>query len=59
MSRLTGDPFDAKHLSISKLKFIKNETTLQWEVTSKLVEVDEEEDDMENKEDSDNKKKPK
>jgi hypothetical protein len=49
MSRLTGDPFDAKHLSISNLKFTNNETTLQFEVKSKLVKVeeDEEEDDME------------
>ncbi|WP_235297504.1 S9 family peptidase [Portibacter marinus] len=60
MSRLTGDPFDAKHLSISKLKFIDDERKLQWEVKSKLVEVDEEEDDMESEKDSkDKKKKPK
>lgn len=66
MSRLTGDPFDAKHLDIDKLKFIKNETTLQWEVKSKLVEVEEEdeedkkeENDMEKEEDSKDKKKPK
>lgn len=57
MSRLTGDPFDSQHLSIAKLKFIDNERKLQWEVKSKLVEVDEEEDDMEEKEDSKNKKK--
>ena len=25
MSRLTGDPYDAKHLDMEKLKFIKNE----------------------------------
>lgn len=65
MSRLTGDPFDAKHLDIDKLKFIKNETTLQWEVKSKLVEVEEEddknkeEDDMEKEGDSEDKKKKK
>lgn len=74
MSRLTGDPFDAKHLDIQKLKFIKNETALQWEVKSKLVEVEEEdkkkkeeeetdkneeEDDMEKKEDAVKKKKKK
>ncbi len=61
MSRLTGDPFDAQHMSIEKLKFIKNESVLQWEVTSKLVQVDEEdektENDMEKKEDSGDKKK--
>lgn len=64
MSRLTGDPFDAQHLNIQKLKFIKNETALQWEVTSKLVEVeeedeDQEEDDMEQEKDSQDKKKKK
>ncbi len=63
MSRLTGDPFDAQHLDIQKLKFIKNERALQWEVTSKLVEVEEEdedkEDDMEKKEDAEDKKKEK
>lgn len=66
MSRLTGDPFDAQHLNIQKLKFIKKETTLQWEVTSKLVEVEEEEededkeeDDMEEEKDSQDKKKKK
>lgn len=61
MSRLTGDPFEAKHLSISKLKFIADESKLQWEVTSKLVEVEdeEEEDDMEEKEDAAKKKKTK
>lgn len=63
MSALTGDPFDAQHLDIQKLKFIKNETTLQWEVKSKLVEVDEEEDeeedDMEKKDDAKDKKKKK
>jgi dipeptidyl aminopeptidase/acylaminoacyl peptidase len=61
MSRLTGDPFDAKHLSISNLKFTNNETTLQFEVKSKLVKVeeDEEEDDMEEEEEKEKKKKKK
>ena len=45
MSRLSGDPFDALHLDISKLKFIKNETVLQFEVSSKLVEEEEEDKD--------------
>jgi len=45
MSRLSGDPFDALHLDIAKLKFIKNETVLQFEVSSKLVEVEEEDKD--------------
>ncbi|HMO40990.1 MAG TPA: DPP IV N-terminal domain-containing protein [Saprospiraceae bacterium] len=38
MSRLTKDPFDAQHLNIENLKFIKDETALQFEVKSKLVE---------------------
>jgi dipeptidyl aminopeptidase/acylaminoacyl peptidase len=63
MSRLTGDPFDAQHMNIQKLKFINMEKTLQWEVKSTLVEVeeeeDEEEDDMEKKEDTADKKKKK
>ncbi len=64
MSRLTGDPFDALHLQIEKLKFIDRDKMLQWQVTSKLVEIDEEEDDeeeddMEKDEDSDDKKKKK
>ncbi len=66
MSRLTGDPYDAQHLDISKLKFINNDQTLQWEVKSKLVKVDEEdddnedeEDDMEQEDDSQDKKKKK
>lgn len=45
MSRLSGDPFDAIHLDISKLKFIRNETVLQFEVSSKLVEEEEEDKD--------------
>lgn len=60
MSRLTGDPFDGKHLDISKLKFTNKEKTLQFEVKSKLVEVEEEEeDDMEEKDEKEKKKKGK
>ncbi|MDM8160932.1 DPP IV N-terminal domain-containing protein [Labilibaculum sp. K2S] len=44
MSRLTADPFDAEHLDISKLKFINNEKTIQFEVKSKLVEEEEKDD---------------
>lgn len=49
MSRLTKDPFDAQNLPIEKIKFIRNETVLQFEVKSKLMDedkFDEEEDDM-------------
>jgi len=50
MSRLSKDPFDGQHLDITNLRFIKNETALQFEVKSKLAEEepkkDGEEDDM-------------
>lgn len=64
MSRLTGDPFDGKHLNINNLKFIKDETALQFEVKSKLMEEEEKEDlnkenDMENEEDKAKKKSDK
>lgn len=52
MSLLTKDPFDAQHLPIEKIKFIKNETVIQFEVKSKLVDEDKkdaEEDDMKSK----------
>ncbi len=42
MSRLTGDPFDAKHLNIDDIEFIDNERAIRFEVTSKLVEEEEE-----------------
>lgn len=58
MTRLTGDPFDGKHLNIEKLKFIKNETHIMFEVKSKLVEVEaEEEGDSQDSDKRKNKKK--
>ena len=59
MSRLTGDPFDAQHLDISKLKFIKKESVIQFEVKSKLVEEEEkdEEDGDKQEEEKDSEKK--
>ena len=61
MSRLTGDPFDAQHLNIEKLKFIKNETVLQFEVKSKLAweEEKEEEEDGDSQEEKKASKKKK
>lgn len=59
MSRLTGDPFDAKHLYIEELRFTNNETTLQFEVTSKLVEVEEEDEEAERGEEQTQQEKPK
>lgn len=52
MSRLTKDPFDAQHLPIEKIKFIKNETVIQFEVKSVLIDEDKkdaEENDMKKK----------
>ncbi|MEM6830694.1 MAG: DPP IV N-terminal domain-containing protein, partial [Bacteroidota bacterium] len=58
MTRLTGDPFDGKHLGIYKLEFIKNETHIRFEVKSKLVEVEaEEEGDSQDSDKRKNKKK--
>jgi dipeptidyl-peptidase-4 len=54
ISALTKDPFDATHLPIMKIKFIKGENTIRFEITSKLVEqekVNEEETDMIDKKD--------
>lgn len=54
LSRLTKEPFDAQHLPIQKIKFIKNETVLQFEVKSTLVDEDkkdDEENDMKKKKD--------
>jgi len=54
LSRLTKEPFDAQHLPIQKIKFIKNETVIQFEVKSTLVEedkTDDEENDMKQKKD--------
>lgn len=62
LSRLTKEPFDAQHLPIDKIKFIKNETALQFEVKSTLVDedvVDDEEGDMtKDKKGKKNDKKP-
>lgn len=49
LSLLTKEPFDAQHLPIQKIKFIKNETALQFEIRSTLVDEDvpdDEENDM-------------
>ena len=48
MTRLTGDPYDAKHLDMEKLELINNESTLRFQVKSKLVkEEDKDEKDEE------------
>ncbi len=60
ISRLTRDPFDAKHLPIRNLKFINNETAIRFEIQSKYQE--EEDTDDENgktQEENSQKKRPK
>ncbi|MEZ4848956.1 MAG: hypothetical protein R3B93_10140 [Bacteroidia bacterium] len=56
MSRLTGDPFDGKHLSMENLKFIKNEIAIRYEVKSKLVKEEEKDDEDGDSQDSDKRK---
>ena len=34
LSKITKDPYDAKHLPKFKFKFVKNETAIQFKVTS-------------------------
>lgn len=57
MSRLTKDPFDAQHLPIEKIKFIKNETALQFEVKSLLMDEDKKDEENDMKDKKDKKKK--
>ncbi len=54
LTRITKDPWDAKHLPIKKIKFI-SKNKLQFEVTSSQDEIEEELEDEENQEE----KKPK
>lgn len=57
MTRLTGDPFDAQHLFIEKLKFIKNETAISFQVKSKLVKEEEKDEEEERGEQQEGDKK--
>ncbi len=57
MSRLTKDPFDAQHLPIEKIKFIKGETVLQFEVKSLLMDEDKKDEENDMKDKKDKKKK--
>ncbi len=59
MTRLTGDPYDGKHLDIAELEFINNEKAIRFEVKSKLVEEEEKEDDLGDSQDSDKRKNKK
>ena len=59
MTRLTGDPFDAKHLDMEKIKFIKNESVLRFQVKSKLVKEEEKDEDKERGDEQEGDKKVK
>ncbi len=50
MTRLTGDPFDRKNLDIEKIEFINNETSIRFEVKSKLLEVEDKDSEDKDKE---------
>jgi dipeptidyl-peptidase-4 len=43
LTRETKDPYDAKHLPIDKIKFIKDETTVRFEVESSQMEEEKQE----------------
>jgi dipeptidyl-peptidase-4 len=45
----TKDPYDAKHLPISKIKFVKDETAIRFEVESSQMEEEEEQEEKEEK----------
>ena len=57
MTRLTGDPYDALHLDIENLEFINNESAIRFEVKSKLVKVEEKDEDEERGNEQDKEKK--
>lgn len=61
LSRLTREPFDAKHLPIRNIKFIRNESAIRFEIKSTLVDedkTDDEENDMTGKKGRKAKAKP-
>lgn len=39
ITKIVKDPFDAQHLPIEKLKFIKDENTIQFEIKSSIDEI--------------------
>ena len=56
LTRFTKDPYDANHLPIDKIKFIKKETAIQFEVESSQ---EEKEDDKKKEEEKEKKPKKK
>ncbi|MFW6136546.1 MAG: DPP IV N-terminal domain-containing protein [Candidatus Aminicenantaceae bacterium] len=65
LTELTKDPYEAKHLPIEKIKFVKEDTAIRFEVESSQEEKTEEEEDeieqeeKEKKEERQKEKKPK
>jgi len=59
MSRLTGDPFDDRHLFIQKLELTKDQAQIRFDVTSKLVEEEEDLSELDQEEREKRKGKPK
>jgi len=53
----TKDPYDAKHLPIDKIKFVKDETAICFEVESSQMEEEEEKDEEVKKEEEKEEKK--
>jgi len=67
LTMMTKDPYDAEHLPIKKIKFVKKDTAIQFEVESSQYEekikkedkVVEEEEKKEKEEEKAEKEKPK
>lgn len=59
LTRITKDPYDAKHLPIDKIKFIKNETAIFFEVESSQDEKKEEKEEKEEKKEDQKKEEKK
>jgi len=63
LTKLTKDPYDAKHLPIEEIKFVKQDTAIRFEVESSQEEEAEKEDEKEKeeeeKQETEKEKKPK
>jgi len=64
LTEITKDPYDAKHLPIKEIEFVKKDTAVQFEVKSSLEEEEEEKDEemekqkMEEQDEEEKKEKP-
>jgi len=57
VTEIVGDPFEAKHLPIENLKFVKDETAIRFDIKSTLDEEEKKEEGEEKKEEGEQKKK--